>query len=815
MRLAWPKAGNLAIALLIVAAPCAFLWDFLVFEKVFFYFDFEIQWIPFHQFARNALLNEGQSILWNPYTMMGFPQHAESQVGYFYPLNVLLHLLFPRQEYAISLSLCLHLMIGFWSAYRLARTCRLNVLPALHAAVCFAFSGFMFAQMNSYNIVLVACYLPLKLLLITWYFQRNNPRYLLYFALLLGIELLICHANLTFITTFAASVYFLALALLKKQYIARDFACFTFCILLAALLGAIQILPTYELMNQSWRAGGLSIEAATSFSLSFTQYLTSFFPMTFGVNSIGYTGIDYFEEMFFYIGTFGIILGLYGALQLLKRRDNRYISVIALIGLLGFCLSLGYNTPLLDPYRFLIHVPGFNFFRCPARWSLLLTLGLAILSGYGLQVLAESLKAGRRLLPVLTFIGITLLVPAWIYWMSLDETVVSFPVLDKIINPLNVDLSELGTTGQFMYGILTRISPLAYLLCMLVALLAIIAASAMRLPVQYCVLAIVVIGFTDLLFVNKPVNARAPSDFYSVNPWYMDYLRQNAGVYRTISSEAIPNMWSTNNYMNSFYGVSSPKGYAPIKLSRFMAIEENFYQMRPDILDYVGVKYEIVHDENGNIGISERESVFPRAFLLDDYAVTEDDNSAFQAFLNLNPENRKSYALISAATAETLGLAHVSDIVELEPGVTRDLRPVEITDYRHTRIELQGSIEQPAFLILTDIYYPGWHARVDGREVPIVPLQGTFRGIWLDRPGDFKVEMVYKPLPFRLGVACTVLGALILAAGFWMIRRRPRDPQQQIEPARRRFPRRPSQTYRGRGLTRSPLPAELYILFFK
>jgi hypothetical protein len=790
------------LALLIAAIPFVFLWDFMLFRKVFYFFDIEIQWIPLHQFTRNALL-EGQSILWNPYVMLGFPQHAESQVGNFYPLNLLLHWL-PRQEYAFALSVYIHLALAFGSAYCLARSCRLNTVPAVHAALCFAFSGFMFAQLTNYNIVLVAAYLPLKLLLITWYFQRSNPKYLLYFALLLGIELLICHANLTFITTLGASVYFLGLTLLRKQFIARDFSLFTVCVLIGALLAAIQLLPTYELMNQSWRAGGLSYETATSYSLSFTQYLTAFFPMMYGVTTIGFSGDAFFEEAYFYVGIFGIVLGLFGAWHLLQKRDNRYIAVIALVGLTGFILSLGLNSPV-DIYRLLIHVPGFSFFRCPGRWSVLLALGIAMLSGYGLQVLTELLKTGKRWRAVLTIVGITLLVPPVMYWMSMGETVAphvadSTVVLQKILTPLNPYIDHMQADERFMYGIVTRISPLVYLLCMILALLAVIAASAGGMPARHCALAITLITFLDLLFVLRPAHPRETPDFFTTRStgWHIDFLQQHAGVFRVTSPDTMPNMLSVNNSSGSYHGIQSPKGYASINLRNYNALQAMLYQPMPEILDYVGVKYEIVQHAQGTQGIEQRPGVFPRAFLLDKYAVTETDDAAFIHFLALSPGNRKAYALVSTATADLLGLPRISEIVET--GMT-EVQAVAITDYQHSSIKLEGRNKQPAFLILTDMHYPGWHAKLNGREVPIVPLQGVFRGVWLGQPGTFTVEMVYTPLSFRLGATCSVLAIILLGTGFWFARRRwPRGYLQETFEARRhRIPRQPIQIYKSRG----------------
>jgi hypothetical protein len=794
MRLPRPNAGSAWVALLIAAVPFVFLWDFLLLKKVFFYFDFEVQWIPIHDFVRTSLAR-GESILWNPYVMLGFPQHAESQVGNFYPPNLLLHLL-PRQEYAIALSLYAHLTLAFWAAWRLARACRLDVVPALFAALGFAFSGYMFAQGDNYNTVLAGAYLPFKLLLITWYFQRDNPRYLLYFALLLGIELLICHANLTFITTFAASVYFLALAVRRRTAAARDLAFFTLATLLAALIAAVQIVPTYELTAQSWRAGGMDYGSMTSFSLSFAQYLTAFFPMMYGVNSIGYSGQDYFQELYFYVGIFGIVLGLFGAWRLLQRRDNRYLAALALVGLVGFLLSLGSNNPI-DIFRLLVHVPGFNFFRVPARWSVVLTLGLAMLAGYGLQALTAELKTGKRWQALAVMLGISVTMPLAVYDLSLRESVDNAALLDKIIQPLNAHLDHLQADERFMYTALTRISPLAYLLCMMLLLAAVVVASV-RLPARHCALAILVIGVLDLLFVLRPLNPRADPGFFLTEPWHIRYLQQNAGVYRAISSYEVPNLESVNHYSGAFHRVQSPKGYAPIKLKNYIAIEGLVEEHRPDILDYIGVKYEIVPNWDGTFRVQERRDVFPRAFLLDRYAVAADDSNAFEVFANMDRESRKSHAVISAASARALGLADSAGTID-EGASAAGVQPVEITDYRHARVEMRAVTEQPAFLILTDMYYPGWRARVNDRETPIVPVQGIFRGVYLDGPGSFEIEMSYEPLSFKIGAACSMLGLILLAmAGFRIWRRWPLGYAARVESGHLRLPRRSPQIYRCR-----------------
>jgi hypothetical protein len=72
----------------------------------------------------------------------------------------------------------------------------------------------------------------------------------------------------------------------------------------------------------------------------------------------------------------------------------------------------------------------------------------------------------------------------------------------------------------------------------------------------------------------------------------------------------------------------------------------------------------------------------------------------------------------------------------------------------------------PGVLVLTDAFYPGWKAFVDGKETPIYRANYLFRGIALAK-GQHKIEFLYRPSSFAYGVvfACFAL-AIIFASLF-------------------------------------------------
>ncbi|HEX5126651.1 MAG TPA: YfhO family protein [Rhodocyclaceae bacterium] len=752
---------KVAIAFFFAATAFFILSDFLLFQKVFYYFDFEVQWIPFHQFV-HAAWKSGQSALWDPFIMLGFPQHAEGQVGVFYPINLLLHWL-PNQPYTIALSIYIHVVLGLISTYLLARACQLRRLASVHAAICFAFSGFIFAQLTNYNISLVAVYLPLKLLFITYYFDRRGTQHLLYFALVTASELLVSHANMSFITSTAAGLYFLLCALAKREHFTRDVGLFGLSYFLALSIAAIQLLPTFELLTQSDRSAGISYDMVTSYSLSFSEYLTAFFPLMFGSSSTAFTSGSSFEEKYFFVGSVGMLLALFGVAALVKRRDNKFIAIIALLGVVGLILSLGGNNPFFDLYRLLIHVPGFNFFRAPARWSLVLTLAAAILSGYGLQILLENFQCGKTLKALAWLIALAICAPLMVYALGWKDTEVQRSILwGKIIHPLAVDLSNLAGIDHYFYSVFTLLSPLAYYVAILLALAVI---ATIRLPARYAGLAILVLGMVDIFMVIKPINPRMPADFFANTPPHIVSLKQQIGIFRATSNDDIPNLSSVNNSVGAFYGVQSIKGYSALQLKNYIALRDQL--QRPDIQDYVGVKYEIVPGNDSQFRIVERPGAFPRAFLLPRYSTYEDDSAAFAAFLKQDEMDRKSVATLSMYSVHLLGLA-AHPQASTDDTFVEQSAAVNITDYENSRVEMRGETRQPAFLIITDIYYPGWKARVNGQAAPLVPIHGTFRGIYLKHPGAFTVEMTYEPMSFEWGMWLSLSGltvAVLLAFG--------------------------------------------------
>jgi hypothetical protein len=76
-------------------------------------------------------------------------------------------------------------------------------------------------------------------------------------------------------------------------------------------------------------------------------------------------------------------------------------------------------------------------------------------------------------------------------------------------------------------------------------------------------------------------------------------------------------------------------------------------------------------------------------------------------------------------------------------------------------VRIRTNLHAPGYLVLADIWYPGWQAWVDGEQVELLRANHTFRAVPLDS-GDHVIDMRYRPLAVRVGVWVSS-GALVIA----------------------------------------------------
>ena len=93
-------------------------------------------------------------------------------------------------------------------------------------------------------------------------------------------------------------------------------------------------------------------------------------------------------------------------------------------------------------------------------------------------------------------------------------------------------------------------------------------------------------------------------------------------------------------------------------------------------------------------------------------------------------------------------------------------------------MRINADLRCRGLLVVSETFYPGWEATVDGKPQPIYEVFGALRGVVLES-GSHRVEMRYRPGVVSIGVALSGVG---IASSFllmvWSRRARHASPLQ-------------------------------------
>ena len=329
----------------LLAITLLFFWKLAFTNLIIARGDIFYYFYPYRDYAAEAL-RAGRIPLWNSYLFMGAPFLANSQVGFFYPPNLLMAWLdTPR---AINWTIILHVFMAASGVYVFGRArLGLSISAAWLAAMSFGLGGYLGTQVEHVNQLQGLAWMG-------WIFlayersvvsgqppavshQKSailNLRWLL-LALLIALQLLAGHTQSVFITLVGLGAYaaWPAMETLVIQrslafilQLARRLAPILFASIVAIAVSALQLLPTFELTQQSARSGGLPVNFAVSFSLDPRLLGRALLPDYAGAMPAG-------GEFTAFFGVAALVLMIVGALTLKRSTSRaRAMAVVAVIG---------------------------------------------------------------------------------------------------------------------------------------------------------------------------------------------------------------------------------------------------------------------------------------------------------------------------------------------------------------------------------------------------------------------------------------------------------------------------------------------------
>jgi Bacterial membrane protein YfhO len=120
---------------------------------------------------------------------------------------------------------------------------------------------------------------------------------------------------------------------------------------------------------------------------------------------------------------------------------------------------------------------------------------------------------------------------------------------------------------------------------------------------------------------------------------------------------------------------------------------------------------------------------------------------------------------------------NLHQIAVLETPLPRSLAPaagteesVRFRSYEADRMAMDVNAGSAGLLVLSEMYYPGWVATVNGKAAKIYQVDGALRGIAVAR-GPNRIELEYAPSSFRAGAALSLLTLACVLAG-WVYARK-------------------------------------------
>jgi len=660
--------------------------------------------------------------LWTQFFHSGFPLAAEGQTGVFYPLNMFFFAVFSF-KFAYNYIVVLHFVLAGIFTYIFSRRLGADQWGGALAAflVCFgsAYAGCFYNTVTVKTLIWV----PLVLYLLEKYFDDRKARYLIYCGIIAGIQLLAGFAQLAIYSLFFYGVYFMSGLIARKDIKPRDIVLFVSGCSLAALIFLPQLFISLPLAKASMREGA-TLGFALWGSFSPLNFMTLVFPSWIS------------QGMTFYIGVLGLFFLTAGIVMC--SRNKRSMPVV-MVMVLGIFLALGKYNPL---YVLVLKLTGFYSFRNPSKFLFFGIFAASVISGLGMSgFFRQAEEAFRQKVS-----RIFLFVIGSLLGLFLSAKAVLILFGDKILHAgewyaanfvhgsefhrYSLDLYMAKVKGIYYSMLRGSAFTSPHIVMALVMSAMAIALGVYFLRKRSCgrylrplAFALIVIDIYIFSFYGtgfrgnwRPFSVLAPE---KASLFFI--LERDRSMFRILpfglASGKLPN-WARPN-LNSVYGIESAGAYSPLVARDYyealrglecvdnslglMEPQEEALKRRWDMLLALNVKY-VVSDRKLGIALLKEAGMEDGVYL---------------------------YEVIGA----------MPRVFPEAPDGTGAIGPVK---YSSGNVGFKTSFRKTGYVVLSEYFYPGWAAFIDGQRVGIERYKGILMKIAVPE-GEHEVEFRFSP----------------------------------------------------------------------
>jgi len=589
------------------------------------------------------------------------------------------------------------------------------------------------------------------------------------------------------------------------------------------LMSSVQLLPTWELVRHSVRAGGVSSAFAAEQSMPPWGFITYLLPDFFGYaipeKNTDYWLFDvYYWDMVPYIGILPLLLLTIPLFHKAPGPCRMFYLLLAC----SLLLMLGPHFPL---FGLMQKIPPFYYFRAPARFSLLASFSIALLSGYGLHLLLSQAREGKeRILKGLERIS------GGLFCLLLAGTLLLHGVLTWFQAPIKERLLRVGDAyvREHIHGKGLFFKPLDYYLDKLtwavdviverlrhalnpanprvavalgcvaasVLLVALLRRGRLR-PAGFltgCTLLLV----SDLFLFGLRYNATMPVEQALAPSPEGIRLLQDTDRFRVFRDVRVPEGEALLEKrllpvsMGGLWGIASADEFTPLKMNRHAELLDlvkrdreyvlNGTFSRPNLLSLMGVRYVLALKPvtnlpreaplgDGRVLLYRNDRALPPVFFVTDWIQVSSRDELRRVMTDPGTDFSRVAVLEEAPPfPRDPGSDGESQVVVREISPDMD------------RVEVLVENPRPGTLVYGCTHYPGWTARVDGEPRPLVRVNSIYQGVFLP-PGEHEVVMEFHPVHMKAGAILSLLSLLGWAAVLIPLRFKGPAPKREDSPS--------------------------------
>jgi hypothetical protein len=741
--------------LVFVLAGLTLLWPLLGGQIMFggLRSDMLIAGYSFRLFGATEFLANGAIPQWNPYLYGGLPYIAAMHGDIFYPTAWLRWIL--PVDLAITWGMVFHFILAGWCTWVLARSLRLSWTAATIAGISYQLSGIVASQISPGHEgkLFVSALTPLAL----WLLVRavRDRRGWAFGALSLVIALVtLGHYHMAYFLFIGLGLWTLYLTFWDPDRPAgRHPLPVLGLALLAVLLGvgitALQVLPFLEYIPWSPRAGGgpdTGWEWVNTYALPPAEVLGWILPEFHGLldHYWGSNPIKFHTE---YLGVMPLALATFAWGDRARRR-----LVVALLsgGLLFLVIAFAGHTPLFRPFYELL--PMLNKLRAMGMVFYLVAFPLALLAGIGLDRILTGQVAPRRVLAVFGgFLGFALLGMAGVL-QSVAEALADPARFAGVV--ANADHLR---SGALRLLVVTLVSGAAVWL---------VAANRVRGMVAAGLLAAA--ASADLWSVNRQFFIFSPraAELFRDDE-ITAYLRAQPMPYRVLDVGAYP-------YATLMaWRIPVVLGYHGHELRAYQELGGRHEGWRnvfsPNLLDLLATRYLILQEAEEVPGLRRIAGPITSTFGSLAVLYEQEDPPPYARVLPVSAKLPADQVIPTVLDprfpTDRVILYHDTTSVAVAPlPDPLPSSPISATVAEWApgsmRITLEGTATAPSYLLVSENWYPDWHATVDGQSAVVHRANHTLLSVVLP-PGAREVMLRFDSRSYRTGKLVSLVSLLL------------------------------------------------------